>query len=178
MFCYTKFLMLSLRSYFVATCSIYPATLRYLLFGWQCHQLELTDIDAFISSEMLLFVVLPPVMVVLAMHQTNIQHVLLWLLVNSGTVFFTTIVLRQNWSFTLSHVIWTAMAFVVVIDIFLQKVDGFLIHRKYKTMYYEQAENAMKDHANELKQMIGNVAHDIKTVSDDVLLLYNYLYCC
>ena len=170
MFCYTKFLMLSLRSYFVATCSIYPATLRYLLFGWQCHQLELTDIDAFISSEMLLFVVLPPIMVVLAMHQTNIQHVLLWLLINSGTVFFTTIVLRQNWSFTLSHVVWTTLAFVVVIDIFLQKVDGFLIHRKYKTMYCEQAENAVKDHANELKQMIGNVAHDIKTVSDDELL--------
>jgi len=168
-FCYSKFLMLSLRSYFVTSCSIYPTTLRYLLFGWQCHQLELTDNDGFISSEMLLYVVLPPVMVVLAMHQTNIQHILLWLVINSGTVFFTTIVLRQNWSFTLSHVVWTTLAFVVVIDIFLQKVDGFLIHRKYKTMYYEQTENAMKDHANELKQMIGNVAHDIKTVSADIL---------
>jgi len=98
-------------------------------------------------------------------HVSNIQLVLLWLLVDSGTVFFTNIALRQNWP-------------ALLIDIFLQKVDGFLIHRKYKTMYYEQAENAIKDHANELKQMIGNVAHDIKTVSDDVLLLYNYLYCC
>ncbi len=70
--------------------------------------------------------------------------------------------------------LWDAIAIVltlsmavglVVIDMQVRNIIVFLTTRKLKDMIRETERLAEQAHANEMRHMIANVAHDLKTVS-------------
>ena len=50
-------------------------------------------------------------------------------------------------------------------EIYRQKISLFLLTQSQKNLLEENERLAAETHANELRHMIGNVAHDLKTVS-------------
>lgn len=62
-----------------------------------------------------------------------------------------------------------SIAFIIIAfllaDLHYQRIQGFLDQRKMKQLLNENEKNADINHATEMRHMIGNVAHDLKTVS-------------
>jgi hypothetical protein len=156
-----KITLYLLRNLFVSDYSMYTQSFKDLFFGWQCS----TGSNFLLPIEILAFTVLPPIIFTITLHKTRIEYIVLWIMITNFAVLFTTIVIPGNWIYILPFLMLTTISFFIVIDIFSQKIDAFLIHRKYKQMLYEREANADKYHATELRHMIGNVAHDLKTVS-------------
>ncbi len=64
------------------------------------------------------------------------------------------------------------LATLLLYENYRQKVALFLLTQSQKNLLEENERLAAETHANELRSMIGNVAHDLKTVSLDYAWYY------
>ncbi len=62
-------------------------------------------------------------------------------------------------------IILLIMLAVLYVEVHFQRVNAFLSNRKLQEILAENERNADANHAMEMRHMIGNVAHDLKTVS-------------
>ncbi len=53
---------------------------------------------------------------------------------------------------------------LVLVELHFQRIKGFINKRKLRQLLEENERNADANHAMEMRHMIGNVAHDLKTV--------------
>jgi hypothetical protein len=65
----------------------------------------------------------------------------------------------------LTLVVYTIFILAIIVDGQVQKVLLFLATRKLGGILEENERNALHNHAQEMRHMIANVAHDLKTVS-------------
>ena len=72
-----------------------------------------------------------------------------------------------HWS-TAAHlllIIWTILGLTLILDIHVQNVASFLTYHELKETLLEKERLTEQNNASEMRHMIGNVAHDLKTVS-------------
>ncbi len=65
---------------------------------------------------------------------------------------------------TIPVIILLCIVAVLLIELHFQRTNTFLSNRKLQTVLEEREKNADAIHATEMRHMIGNVAHDLKTV--------------
>lgn len=105
------------------------------------------------------------------MPSTRIE--LIWLLVIIATT--TTIVIAVEIvaiSSLVQYLIWVFSLVLVISDMQIRNVTIYLLHRQLEETLSENERMADELHANEMRSMIGNVAHDLKTVS-----AFTFNYC-
>jgi hypothetical protein len=86
--------------------------------------------------------------------------------------FFTMIcIFSFSWyySFTsianIAFVLWMIMGFLLIVESHVQNVASFLTYYELKEILLEKERLTEQNNATEMRHMIGNVAHDLKTVS-------------
>jgi hypothetical protein len=86
--------------------------------------------------------------------------------------FFTMIcIFSFSWyySFTsianIAFVLWVVMGFLLIVESHVQNVASFLTYYELKEILLEKERLTEQNNATEMRHMIGNVAHDLKTVS-------------
>lgn len=65
---------------------------------------------------------------------------------------------------TIPVIILLCIVAVLLIELHFQRTNTFLSNRRLQTVLEEREKNADAIHATEMRHMIGNVAHDLKTV--------------
>jgi hypothetical protein len=66
-------------------------------------------------------------------------------------------------------IVWTAICLFSIIDTLLRNVSLFFVHMDLNEALVEMKKMEEENRTNELRSMIGNVAHDLKTVSSLLL---------
>ncbi len=100
-----------------------------------------------------------------AMPELSISSI--WLAMSSTLIVLIAMALylsTPNAAFTI--IVATAFAITITIDMQIHKVQMFLTTRKLGGILADNERKALETHAQEMRHMIGNVAHDLKTVSD------------
>jgi signal transduction histidine kinase len=73
-----------------------------------------------------------------------------------------------------SGLIWIAIAYFAIRDFQLRNMIIFLSTRNVKESMVSQNKALEESHANEMRHLIANVAHDLKTVS--LLMIYLFFF--
>lgn len=71
--------------------------------------------------------------------------------------------------------VWSLGGLLLLIDIHIANVAAFVISYNLKKTLVENEKTADRMHASEMRHMIGNVAHDLKTVSNHPLSILSSL---
>lgn len=83
---------------------------------------------------------------------------------------------------TIFMIVPLLLRFITVIfllgELHYQRVQGFLNRKKVQQLLEDNEKNADANHAMEMRHMISNVAHDLKTVSFDSLTFFCLLTLC
>jgi hypothetical protein len=87
-----------------------------------------------------------------------------------ATLFFCAIYTSIEQHFLLLTIYILAMAFIIY-DSQCHKLTLFYLYQRVRNTLEENERNADEKHANEMRAMIGNVAHDLKTVSSLLLFI-------
>jgi len=147
----------ALHSFFVQDCKKYPSIIHISPLGWD------TDCQKDIAAELLVFFVIDPIVFVVSFYETRMLLIVLWI-GSTGLVLLLVSVYHQS-NFIISLILWICCVLIFVIELHVQKLWFFMIHHQLKEALLENERKADETYADELRHMIGNVAHDLKTVS-------------
>jgi hypothetical protein len=81
-------------------------------------------------------------------------------------------VLMSTTNFVPFIVLYTVCSYLIMVDFYRQYLYFFILARKLKTTLESNIRLAETNKATELRHMIGNVAHDLKTVSCMLFLVF------
>lgn len=137
-------------------CSHYPFGIRMFLVGWHC--------DTTPSMDILPFYVINPIIQILALNEPRVDLILVNLLCSN------TAYLLYNCYYGTAHDIlvilgWTVIAVLVTMDMHIVRVMHFLTYARLQETLNTKERMEEETRINELRHMIGNIAHDLKTVS-------------
>jgi hypothetical protein len=94
---------------------------------------------------------------------------------------FTVIVVFSMTIYIKAHHCWIVLVIFIIsvtcllIDTEIRKLQTFLLTKDLKETLAENERMADENHANEMRHMIANVAHDLKTVSENYFIVYLFL---
>jgi hypothetical protein len=148
---------MSYRSFASEECTIFPKVVQQLLPGLQC------GTDRHMPGELITFFVVNPIIFSVSLCESRLTLILAWIFFTSGIM--TVMSVQYNSNFTVSILLWTFGVVVFVIELHMQKLSMFLTAHKLKKTLEENERIADEQYSAELRHMIGNVAHDLKTVS-------------
>jgi prepilin signal peptidase PulO-like enzyme (type II secretory pathway) len=121
----------------------------------------LTDHFLLFYTFLLLF---SPYLLFLGLHDISIVYV--WSILSIGILAtILSAISLQSYHTLLLIVILSVFVVTMVIDAQIHKVQMFLTARKLGNILQQNERNASQQHAQEMRSMIANVAHDLKTVS-------------
>lgn len=72
-------------------------------------------------------------------------------------------------------IIWGPLIFFLLKEVYLQRVRNYFLNRRIVETLINNENNQAENQANEMRHMIANVAHDLKTVRNSSLITKNYL---
>jgi len=147
----------ALNGIFIQDCKNYPSIVRISALGWD------GGCQKDITAELLAFFVIDPVVFVVSFCETRLLLVMLWIGSTGLVLVFVSIHYQSNC--TLYLILWICCLLIFVIELHVQKVWVFHVHHEMKEALLENERKADETYAEELRHMIGNVAHDLKTVS-------------
>jgi hypothetical protein len=110
------------------------------------------------------FVLLLPYLLFVALQDISIVWVWSMLVSSALTVFGMTFYLSAHHCW-LSTMVFLTFVITLIVDAQIHKVQMFLTTRKLGDILEENERMALHNHAQEMRHMIANVAHDLKTVS-------------
>lgn len=142
----------------ISDCSRYPSIIQALLIGWHCDKNYIMPMDT------LPFYVINPILNVLALNEARVDLILISLILSNTAYFVYSIILNDPHN-AIIILGWTVITGVITIDLHIFKIIGFLNHKYLEETLVDNERMAEETRINELRHMIGNVAHDLKTVS-------------
>lgn len=145
------------RSFATEECTIFPKVLQQLLPGLQC------ETDRRMPGELIAFFVVSPIIFSVALCECRLYFILTWILFTSSVMTTVSILYQSN--FTASILLWTFCIAVFIVELHMQKLSMFLTQYQLQESLLENERIADEQYSLELRHMIGNVAHDLKTVS-------------
>jgi hypothetical protein len=127
--------------------------------GWSCQSAD----SAFLNGTTATIIVLPLVCLI-ALKESRFIFSLLYHF--SVLLFYGLAYLRNPApNFMVTLIIWAIVGSILLIDLHLQHLQMFFITIHLNKILEENEKMHSAMHANEMKHMIANVAHDLKTVS-------------
>lgn len=139
--------------------NVYEA-IRKELICLQCTQ-HASDFFTINSLAQVIMLSLCPQLLMVILHEPRLYLTFTSHFITGGLLIFT-ISVQGNLILPLGFMI-TAIA-VVLYEIHIQRTQYFLNNRKLQDILNKNEKNALEIHAMEMRSMIGNVAHDLKTV--------------
>ncbi len=135
--------------------------------GYHHFPQSFTPKTSFLSAYALILFLIP-VIFFKGLPQTSMRCIWCNLLSTTG-VFFIAICVSNCYAVIPTGLIWIAIAFFAVRDVQLRNMIIFLSTRNAKETMVSQSKALEESHANEMRHLIANVAHDLKTVSSFIL---------
>lgn len=145
-----------------------PAHLGYLMNTWNCNPYG--DSNAFPTESMVILMLIPFTFTTI-MRETRMDVLLLSWFISSTALIICAVKLGSAMGLpvVLPYVVFSLF---IIIDISSQNLHMFFINRKLREMMEANERMAEQVKQNELRSMIANVAHDLKTVSATLVPLY------
>jgi hypothetical protein len=116
-----------------------------------------------------LILMLIPILFVVIMRETNLVYILLSWVATIVSLFTCAILLASSHSYVFL-LFYVLLSLVIIMDVYKQNVVLFILGRQLKRQLERNQLKATQEKALQMRNMIGNVAHDLKTVRS--LLLY------
>jgi len=149
--------LVTYRSFFFEDCSAFPETSRNYLIGWHCN-FNSTNIPLYQMS----VIVILPIIIIVVLNEIHIDFVVGGFFLNM-TSFIAYSWYANNITYVWSGA-WMLIAIIMIsIELHLFRVGNFLSHRKLRETLLENERMHAESKATELRHMIGNLAHDLKT---------------
>lgn len=130
----------------------------------ECHednQRLLTRVDSLAGQTLALIAIPTIISFMLPMISVDVIYKCLFATL---TLYLTVIIVSTSVQSLLLVGLWFVLILVIVRQTHYQKVSWFLLVKFLRESIVEAANYAEKTHANEMRHMIANVAHDLKTV--------------
>lgn len=159
-FIYDLFLIwVMCRNFLVENCNHYPTSFRHYLVGWHC------DLPTnYALYPMMSILSVQPILNFLTFNESKFNVVLLMMLLCNGP-FMIISAYNRHVDGVWMIIAWTIIIGVVLQEIHLFRVSHFLSVKKLQETITENKRMQEENRAIELRHMIGNLAHDLKTVS-------------
>jgi len=130
----------------------------WIISDWYCLG---TSVDSSMFPIMRMITIAPLVLLI-ALHDTRVYLILFCNLI-AFIVAFSIAFVEGKINFFAQLLIWGVVVMIIFVDVHLMRVDQFLQHRKLQVALHEIERIQAIDRETELRHMIGNVAHDLKT---------------
>jgi len=128
-------------------------------------------------GELIAFFVVDPVVFSVSLCESRLEWIIMWIIFTSAVMITVSLMYDSNYTFSI--VLWTLGVVFFVIELHMQKLHLFLCQHNLKETLSENERTADEQYSTELRHMIGNVAHDLKTVSHLISPSYHIiLYIC
>jgi hypothetical protein len=137
-----------------------------IVMRWYCRKFYggLASYGAFLTITSL-----APIFLAVGLNEARIDLILLCLVVGNfsctGLALYFSIL-----DYMAVSLLWIIVSGLICIDMHLSHVENFIRHKKLQEALKENERIQQEDRATELRHMIGNVAHDLKTVSIPYLI--------
>ncbi len=128
----------------------------------------LNSLYAFVEIQSVLVMTICPQLLLLIIYEPRLYVVLGTHLFSSSIILYATN--AAGFSIIASTIILLMTAFSLG-ELHFQRTQSFLNQRKFRQLLEENERNADANHAMEMRSMIGNVAHDLKTVSNIIFYM-------
>jgi ABC-type multidrug transport system fused ATPase/permease subunit len=114
-----------------------------------------------ISCEMLVVMSFCPLILTAVFHEPRL-YLVISCFITTGTLMLYSV--SGSFFYALPILVIFFILIVLSVELHRQRMASFLTQRKLQQILTENEKNADKVHATEMRHMIGNVAHDLKTV--------------
>jgi len=147
----------SLRTFFMEDCQSYPTFVQRMLIGWHCGY-DSSNIEGFTYP----LLIIMPLIIMLVSYEIYVDLVLAgYILCIIAFCIYAAYVGDMNY-------VWSALGMSLAIcatcvELHVFRVSNFLNHRKLRETLLENERMHEESKATELRHMIGNLAHDLKT---------------
>lgn len=148
----------TLHGFVDPNCSDYAVLLQTTFSGWHCNSSNI------ILYQLLTALSAKPLILLVALNDCRIDWILLGMLISNASVLGVAIYLHEIY-FILFLILWTVVTGLVTVEVHLFRIGRFLAQKKLKLLLAENKRIQEENRATELRHMIGNLAHDLKTVS-------------
>jgi signal transduction histidine kinase len=153
---YLFIILVNTRSLFFSDCSSYPSSFNLFLMGWRCG-FNHHEIPVYCMSG----VVMIPIIIVIVLNEIHMDILFLATIINAAI--FVIMASFDNIAYVWSTIWYVAAVMVMLIELHIFRVGNFLSHRKLQETLIENERMHEEAKASELRSMIGNLAHDLKT---------------
>ncbi len=121
-----------------------------------------------------LLLVIGPIITTVIFPSVNVKYV--WLqMISSMIVFIVVSILMEQIPSGLFLITWLLTDIFVIGQLQLDKINHFYVHLRLMELFEENERNNEAIHVNEMRYLIANMAHDLKTVS--IALSLSYMNC-
>lgn len=117
------------------------------------------------------YMLIPPIAFIIILKETRFIILLLSFCSVLTTIIF--VVLYFHPFSVINLIFWIIGGIVVLFELYIQNIKSFFLKRKLIETMIENEKINEQNQANEMRHMIANVAHDLKTVSS---LIVNIFY--
>ncbi len=146
----------SFRVFFISTTE--PTILQQLLPGWNCSKK-----CCCFTIDLIAYFVANPIIFIVSLCETRLEFIMLWIFISATSMIIVS--WHYHPAYIFSILVWTAGLMFFSMELHIQKIWLFFVHHQLKEALLENERIADQTYADELRHMIGNVAHDLKTVS-------------
>ena len=161
------FILVYLRRVFSLNCLEEPSRMVLMFGGGKCFEDHIDREQSAMTNAMTMFLL--PVLVVTCIPEVPI--VFIWFNLMLAVVAYLGSLIEFQLIASIPLVsVWAIMSFFVIRDVQLRNITIFFTQRRLKEALLENEKMQEANHANEMRSMIGNVAHDLKTVSRSSLM--------
>lgn len=122
--------------------------------------------EAIVSFPMIIMLSFSPFLMMVILYEPRLYLLLACEVVLGPLMVYSMRSIIYN---TIPVIILLCIVAVLLIELHFQRTNTFLSNRKLQTVLEEREKNADAIHATEMRHMIGNVAHDLKTVREPSL---------
>lgn len=162
------FIIVFIRRSFSLNCELNTSATFNVLGGGRCYTAE--DRGQFLTYNALMMITVP-MMVMASIPEASVFWV--WIvLFASMAVFIVACIIQSSAPYIVTVFFWMMLLVFVIRDIQIKKIMMFLTNRRLKEALIENDRIQAENHANEMRHMIANVAHDLKTVR---LMIFHFL---
>jgi hypothetical protein len=118
-----------------------------------------------------LILMLIPILFVIIMRETNLVYIFLSWVTTIVALFTCAILLESSHSYVFL-LFYVLLSFVIIMDVYKQNFVLFILGRQLKRRLERNQLKATQEKALQMRNMIGNVAHDLKTVRSLLFLIF------
>jgi signal transduction histidine kinase len=145
------------KGFFFQDCDLFPHDIQRYFIGWHC---SYQGYDIPVYSMTLLVAI--PIFIIVSLNETRVVIVMFGFLCNVAA-HLSVAVYGEDRNFVWSVVVLAVCLMFFCIDLHLFRLKNFLNHRKLRETLLENERMHEESKASELRNMIGNLAHDLKT---------------